>query len=386
MPPISFVKPNQPAREGIPIPELGYGVISNIRVTHENSQGSWPGNTAFNCPRGEHCGLASLLPMDPYGAKSRWIDVGAAGPRSVKFKVESDKWIKVHPSHGHITKDASHDVRLRVSIDWDNVPENEGKEEVTGQFFLHATDGSNVTIEVPVRKYAVDKGFTGFVQGDGYVAIEAGHLVRNQSKGEYAFHEMKGYGRTRSGVEMFPMTTQNFTVGEGPSIEYDFWTHPIDAESESDSDSESGSELQSSSSSDSDSDDVEAEVTIQIGPTLNFLGVNKTIAFAFQLDDSSPTIINPVPTEPLGFASDRPENKPVAIGAVPKDWIDIVKNEIRDVRIPVKLSKSGGKHSIKIYGMTTGIVLERVLVDLGGIKSRGYSYLGPPESAHVTAK
>src|SRR5690349_7091824 len=101
MPPISFVKPNQPAREGIPIPELGYGVISNIRVTHENSQGSWPGNTAFNCPRGEHCELPSLLPMDPYGVQSRWIDVGAAGPRSVKWKVESDKWIKVHPSHGH---------------------------------------------------------------------------------------------------------------------------------------------------------------------------------------------------------------------------------------------------------------------------------------------
>jgi hypothetical protein len=56
------------------------------------------------------------------------------------------------------------------------------------------------------------------------------------------------------------------------------------------------------------------------------------------------------------------------------------------VRIPVKLAKSGGKHTIKIYGMTTGIVLERVLVDLGGIRSRGYSYLGPPESAHVTAK
>lgn len=370
MPPISFVKPNQPAREGIPIPELGYGVISNIRVTHENSQGSWPGNTAFNCPRGEHCELPSLLPMDPYGVQSRWIDVGAAGPRSVKWKVESDKWIKVHPSHGHITKDASNDVRLRVSIDWDSVPENEGKDQVTGQFFLHATDGSNVTIQVPVRKYAVDNDFTGFVQGDGYVAIEAGHLVRNKSKGEYAFQEMKGYGRTRSGVEMFPMTTQNFTVGQGPSIEYDFWTHPIESESD-----------------DANLDaDVDAEVTIQIGPTLNFLGVNKTIAFAFQLDSSSPTIINPVPTEPLGFASDRPENKPVAIGAVPKDWIDIVKNEIRDVRIPVKISKSGGKHTIKIYGMTTGIVLERVLVDLGGIRSRGYSYLGPPESAHVTAK
>ncbi|WVR07866.1 hypothetical protein IAU60_004909 [Kwoniella sp. DSM 27419] len=336
---------NSPAREGIPIPELGYGVISNLRVTFENSKGSWPGNTAYNCARGEHCDTPELMPMDPWG-RDRWVDVGAAGPETTSWKVESDPWIIVSPRSGRIIKDGSQDQRLRVSIDWANAPSS-GK----GTFHLTASDGSEVTILVPVSKPHLDQGFTGHVQGDGYVAIEAGHWSRNTPAHGYSFEEMHGYGRTLSGVEMFPRTTQNFTL-DGPRLEYTFWTHGGNA-----------------------------SINVQIGPALNFLGTNKTLAFAFQVDDQTPEITNPIPTQPLGFASDRPENKPVAIGAVPKDWIEIVKNEIRDVPFSAELTP--GEHTITLYGMTTGIVFERILIDLGGVSSRGYSYLGPPESKYV---
>ncbi|WRT68552.1 uncharacterized protein IL334_005529 [Kwoniella shivajii] len=350
MPPVSFVNPSSYAREGIPIPELGYGVITNIRVTYENSRGSWPGNTAFNCAKGEHCDTPELLPLDPFGAKSRWIDVGAAGPRTTKWKVKSDDWIIVEPREGKVKMDGSEDTRIRVSVDWKKAPKS-GK----GTFHLEASDGSEVTILVPVSNYSrPPKSFSGHVQGDGYVAIEAGHHVGNTSKEAYAFHEMIGYGRTLSGLEMFPRTTQNFTAGEGPSLSYDFWAHEAQ----------------------------EVEINIQIGPTLNFLGKNNTLAFGFQIDDQPVKTINPIPIEPLGFARDRPYNKPVAIGAVPKDWIEIVKNEIREVTLTAELDKEG-EHKITLYGMTTGIVFERILVDFGGIKERGYSYLGPPESVRV---
>ncbi|WVF70255.1 hypothetical protein IAT40_005044 [Kwoniella sp. CBS 6097] len=347
LPPISWVNPMVPARQGIPVTELEYGQTSYIRVTHENSKGSWPGNTVDNCPRGEHCGLPSLLPMDPYGAKSRWIDVGAAGPKDVRFKVETEDWIKVEPSHGKIMRDASTDTRLRLSIDWSKAPD-----QGVGQFKLYGSDLSNVTINVPVNNYAKPgSGFEGFIEGDGYVVMEAAHYSRNTSVQEYAFQEVKGYGRTLSGLEMYPISTQNFTLGEGPSLEYDFWLH------------NSG----------------ESELNIQIGPSLNFLGLNKTLAFGVQIDDEPPFLIRPIPTEPLGFAIGRPGQTPVAIGAVPKDWIEIVKNEIRNVMFPFEFEEEG-KHTLKIWGMTTGIIVERIWVDMGGISERGYSYLGPPES------
>jgi hypothetical protein len=345
-----MVNPMIPARQGIPIPELEYGQTSYIRVTMENSKGSWPGNTVYNCPRTEHCGPPTLFPMDPYGATSRWIDVSSSGPRDVKFKVESEDWIVVEPNEGRIKRDGSTDMRLRVSVDWKKAPSSGGE----GLIRLYGSDSSNVTIHLPIGQYEHDPKFKGYVQGDGYVAIEAAHSSKSTSKHAYAFHDIVGYGRTLSGLEMFPRTTQNFTVGEGPSLEYTFWVHQAG----------------------------EAELNLQIGPTLNFLGSKKTLAFGVQVDDQAPKVINPIPTEQLGLYRESPERTPVAIGAVPRDWIDIVKDEIRDVRLPLNFTESG-EHTLTIWGMTTGIILERVLVDFGGIRDRGYSYLGPPESMYV---
>jgi hypothetical protein len=65
------------------------------------------------------------------------------------------------------------------------------------------------------------------------------------------------------------------------------------------------------------------------------------------------------------------------------------------VKLEMKLSKSetgtgtgtgaagAGKHSLTLWGVTTGVVVERVLIDMGGIHRRGFSYLGPPESVVV---
>jgi tetrahydromethanopterin S-methyltransferase subunit F len=359
LPPISMVNPMQPGRQGIPIREREYGVTTSVRVVIENSKGSWPGNTVYNCPSGEHCAGPALQVMSPFG-QGRWIDIGSGGPKDVSFKIESNDWITVEPNHGQLKRDATKDLRLRVSVDWSKVPSDDLQDNV-GHIHIFPSDGFNVTVDVPIQLHDTPpKGH--YVEADGYVAIEASHFARNTSEGEYAFQEIKGYGRTLSGLEMFPMTTQNFTSGEGPCLEYDFWTYSSESRSPAHPD----------------------EIVVQIGPALNFLGVNKTLAFGVQLDDHPVKIINPIPTEPLGFYQANPEMKPVAIGAVPKDWIDIVKEEIRNVRLGVDtLSEDGklqtGQHTLRIWGMTTGLVFERVLVDLGGIRARP-SFLGPPES------
>jgi len=290
--------------------------------------------------------------MDRYGSPTRWIDIGAAGPRDVKFTAQTDvNWLKVSPSHGKITRDAKNDERLRLSVDWSKV-----HADSTGKLHIVCADGSNVTITVPVLSpEGPPEDYHGFVQGDGYVVMEAAHFARNTSSDGYAFEEILGYGRTLSGLEMFPMTTQNFTLGQGPSLSYDFWTHtsgPI-------------------------------EINVQIGPTLNFFGIEKPLSFGLQLDDQSPVEYQPIPVEPLGSVPDRPGGKStVAIGAVPKDWINIVKSEIRNVTLSAEI-KAPGHHTLTIWGMTTGLIFERIWVDLGGISKRGYSYLGPPESMVV---
>jgi hypothetical protein len=345
MPPVSWVNPNVPAYQGIPVTELEYGQVSYVRLTMEGSKGSWPGATRYNCPLGEHCGLPTLQPMTRYG-RSRWIDIGSSGPKDVHFNITTDDWIHVEPTHGLIKRDASTDARIRITVNWDQVPAN-AKE---GRVHFSVTDGSEQTFVIPIKHTKVPDDYIGFVEGDGYIVMEAASFSANATADEYAFLEIDNYGRTQSGIEMFPMTAKNFTVGTGPSLSYEFYTHS------------SG----------------EANITLDIGPSLNFLGKNKTLAFGFQLDDAEPTIIRPVPT----LSISEVKHLPAAIGAVPYDWYDIVENEIRKVVIPVEMKKAG-EHSITLYGMTTGVIFERVIVDFGGIESRKGSYLGPPESIRL---
>jgi hypothetical protein len=73
---------------------------------------------------------------------------------------------------------------------------------------------------------------------------------------------------------------------------------------------------------------------------------------------------------------------PAAVGAVPYDWYTVVENEVRKVVIPVE-DLGPGEHTITLYGMTTGVIFERIVVDLGGVKARAGSYLGPPESVRL---
>lgn len=352
LPPVSFVNPHQPVLMGIPVPELHIPYTFSTRVTVENSIGAWPGRSKGNCNATAKCPDPTLFPLDPYGAKTRWIDVGAGGPRNVQFKVEVDKpWLKVSETGGKIKRDASTDKRVYVSVDWDKVDGQLIEDE--GHVTIRSSDAANVTVTVPIfNPPAPESNVKGHVQGDGYVVMEAAHFSAKAGRDGYAWEEMEGYGRTLSGMEMFPTTAQNFTVGQGPSLTYTFWTHqPGDA-----------------------------TLTLQIGPALNFLPGTQ-ISFGVQVDDKEPKEIQPVPTERLGGVEVVPGQE-IFVGAVPPDWQEVVKSDMRNVTVPVTFDREG-EHKLVIWGMSAGVVLERILVDFGGIRERGYSYLGSPESVRL---
>ncbi|KAK8849799.1 hypothetical protein IAR55_005135 [Kwoniella newhampshirensis] len=370
LPPVRFVNPYQPSRPGIPIKEHSVaGHVAYIRLTVENLYGAWPGDTGFNCEQGYKCPDPTVFPLDPYGAQTRWVDVGAGGPRNTSFKVRSaEKWLKVSQDRGKVRWDGSEDVRVYISVDWNKVNVDSPLMKKEGEIFktkghllFQGDDHTNVTVTVPiVIPPSPPAAFHGHVQGDGYVVMEAKHFSRNSSVEGYAYEEIEWYGRTISGLEMFPVSTKNFTVGQGPKIEYDFWSHDTIETLPED----------------------HVEVTVQIGPSNNFI-VGKQLSLGLQVDDMEAEEIHPIPLGDLGEDKRKGE-----IGAVPTDWFDVVMNEIRNVTLSVPVKdqhswKEAGNHTVTIWGMSAGLVVERIWVDMGGIKERGYSYLGPPESLRV---
>ena len=62
-----------------------------------------------------------------------------------------------------------------------------------------------------------------------------------------------------------------------------------------------------------------------------------------------------------------------------RDWETTVKDSVRYVKSSFTLSQPG-YHTLKIWMVDPGIVVEKLVVDLGGMKP---SYLGPPESYRV---
>lgn len=353
--PVSFINPHQPVLMGIPVPELHIPYAFSTRVTVENSYGAWPGRTADNCPKWMKCPDPTLYTMDPYGAKSRWIDISAGGPKDIRWTAKPNvPWLKVSESKGRVKRDGSTDQRIFVSVDWSKLPSDLVGQIDDGHILIQGSDGANVTVSAPIFvPLPVDDDYHGFVQGDGYVVMEAAHFSHNASAEGYAWEEMEGYGRTFSGLEMFPTDFQNFTVGQGPSLTYDFWTH----------------------------DSGKAEINVQIGPSLNFIS-GKQLSFGVQLDDQPAKEIQPITTDRLGGVEVRPGQEPIFVGAVPPDWIGVVESDVRNVTLSVDFEQAG-KHSLTVWGMSTGVVVERIWIDFGGIHDRGYSYLGPPESLRV---
>jgi hypothetical protein len=108
------------------------------------------------------------------------------------------------------------------------------------------------------------------------------------------------------------------------------------------------------------------QVESRIAPTLNFVA-GRGLRFALSFDDGPPQVVTAVP-----------ENYSVGSGDFNRDWGMTVSDNIRTVKTSFDL-KTPGEHTLKFWMVDPGVVLEKIVVDCGGVKP---SYLGPPESFH----
>ena len=99
------------------------------------------------------------------------------------------------------------------------------------------------------------------------------------------------------------------------------------------------------------------EVETILGPTLNFVP-GRGLRFAVAFDDQAPQIIDALAQNSL------------------QDWETSVK--IMCARAFPSTSVAGtGYHTLKLWMVDPGVVVEKIVVNLGGVKP---SYLGPMES------
>jgi hypothetical protein len=320
---IGYTYWQQPMRNAMPaVTKLQLPQNAVLGVAIEGQQRAYPTDDPYQAK-------AQLPPLAPYGPLTRWIDVFNRGLAPFAFEVTaSEPWIRFTSAKGEITAEQ----RLQVSVDWTRVPVGESRVKLT----IRAPQlNQSVVVELPLQNFASKPApdFKGFVETDRHIAIEAEHWARDV-KGDIQWQVITGYGRTLSGVTPIPVDAPSrLPSADSPRLEYDLF-------------------LQSTG---------EAKVQLVVAPTLGFVP-GRGLRCAVSLDDGEPQIIDLLA-----------DNSNVV-------WERAVSDGVRQGDAGKFQITQPGRHVLKIWMVDPGVVFERIVLDLGGIRP---SYLGPTESVRL---
>ena len=302
MPAVTKIEISEPARMGVAI---------------EGSTNAWP----------DFSGEAVLPDFDKFNRRSYYFDVFNMGKTPFSFSATPTvPWIQLSAEQGIIEKEK----RIWVSVNWRQVPAS----LTSGLIKISGTNANDVVLKVnafnpeePMRGF-----WKGFVEANGYVAIEAEHFTCKIDTDSAHWDKINDLGRTLSAMTVFPVTASSVNPPKNsPCLEYHLYLY----------------------------DHGQTEVEAILSPTLNFVP-GRGLRFAISFDEQPPQIM-----DALGANSQS-------------DWATAVKDGVRKVAANFMLEKSG-EHTLKFWMVDPGVVLQKMVVNCGGVKP---SYFGPPESFH----
>ncbi len=321
----SWNEPPHNTLAAIPLRDIEVPEAAALGVAIEGSASAWPGDT----------NEAVLPPFDVFNRQIRLIDIFNKGRKPLNCSATATvPWILLNAPRPTIEKDE----QIGVRVDWAKAPRgtNNGEIKIAGA-------GGVVTVRVTAFNPA-DPGrdsVEGFVEGDGCVSMEAEHYSARIDAGANRWIKIPDYGHTLSAMRAEgPAYTQTTPGKDSPCLEYKMYLF-------------TGGKV-----------DVEATV----GPTLNFIP-GRGLRYAVSFDDETPQTVTIVPADFKAQNGNR-------------EWEQSVKDNARYPLSTHTLSHPG-YHTLKIWMVDPAIVLEKIVVNTGGVRE---SYLGPPESFHRLSK
>ena len=314
---IGYTYWQQPIKNSMPkVETIPVKQGAEMGIAIEGSDKWWPESTD-----------KPILPqLDPIQNQRFYIDVFNRGsqPFDVVVKAAS-KRVKISAATVRIDKE----LRIWVEADWKKMPKTVTEVPIS-------ISGAGKTVEViavlnPLPN--INRKEHGFAESNGYVAIEAEHFSNLVKKGDGTWQKIPGMGKTLSAMIPVPVNSPSLALDQSsPRLEYDVLFNT------------SG----------------EVTISTMISPTLNIYN-NEGLCFGVSIDEEQPKIVN------------------IHKGKNNQDWQESVRRNIVEMKTKHTIEKPG-KHTIKIWMIDPGIVLQRILIDCGGLKP---CYLGPMESKRI---
>jgi hypothetical protein len=313
-----------------PVAGIGWGIAVEGHTTALASRPARPrGKYAGEVSKWENPRAAAtdLLPVfDAFTRRRHFIDIFKTGTTPFHWTASSKApWVRLSASSGRVDED----LRLWVDIDWAAAPKGENVETA----IAIRGPGGDRQVRLRVFNPELPSGvkLPRFVESDGVVSIEAEHFTRQIGREDAEWRVLPGLGRTGGSVAVYPTTTPSIdspaaAASRAPGMEYDFFTF--------------GQKT--------------ARILVTALPTQR-IHEGRHLRYAVSVDDGTPVAVN---LEDAGA------------------WEENVLRAAVTGSSECTLERPG-RHKLKIWMMDPGVVLDKIVVDFGGLRP---SYLGPPET------
>ena len=261
-----------------------------------------------------------------WGAPTHFVDVFLSRHQLVAWKVStSAKWITLSVRQGQLSPAAGQqEQRLQVGIDWSKAPK---REHLAGR--LTFTSGGQKIIVAVQAVPAVNpevKEYAGFIESNGYVSMFAGNYSRKVDKAGRQWALVENLGAAGKALQAQPLqatpSAEPPTALElAPVAEYDFYALSAAAA---------------------------PVITIFTLPTHEL--TNQTqLRYGVALDEQPMQVVD---FRTVGRSEEWKQN--------------VLRNNAQ--RQLTAAAICPGRHTLKIYLLDPGVVLERITLDLGGLK------------------
>jgi hypothetical protein len=286
-------------------------------------------------------GEVTLSQFDSFNQQKHYIDVFNKGKTAFHATITvSDSWIQFDnrttgPTITGWGSTIEKDRHFWIGVDWEKVP----KGSANGTIKISGA-GGEVTVNINAFNPAEPPrdSLQGFVEGEGFVSIEPEHFTKNTDAGQNRWVKIQDYGRTLSGMRATqPVDAPSATPGkDSPCLEYKMYLFNVKT----------------------------TEVVAVTSPVLNF-NPDRGVRYAVSFDDEPPQIVT---LDPKNYSAQNGNS----------DWEESVRDNSRVAKSTHTLA-APGYHTLKFWMIDPGVVLQKIVVNTGGVKP---SYLGPPESYH----
>ncbi|RZK39573.1 MAG: glycosyl hydrolase [Pedobacter sp.] len=312
---IGYTGWQQPEKNIKPTTSINNTPQRGIGLSLEGSVESWSGTQKI---KGQFPELSS------FDQGLRYFEVFNKGIEEMNYRITSPKHIKILGNMERL----HHDGRFYIQVDWGKAPEGKSISDV----IIDGEDGSKIVFSISLTNHNIPaSGQRTFRPSNGYISIESPNFSKKVETSEIKWRVLENYGKTKGAVIMEPIDLQWKASGKLEArLEYDVFL------------TAAGS----------------FELNSFISPTIDFTN-SDGLSFAVSVDNEKPQQVN----ISKDFKTDA-------------QWEKSVANNIKIFNTKLKFM-TPGKHTIKYWAISPGVVLQKLVLNLGGLK---HSYLGPPES------